>query len=815
MKTKQLLTAMALPLFFAACAQEEIVTENNASDLSSRKVVGQVTINLNEESMSRMAFVGGDTPYKWEAGDQFGACLMDEVTGDAFAPDYITPDYVNEGFWSRFTLVDYIHTNYPFTRQKEGYWTSEAVMSEGNYFFYYPFNNNLGGRRSPIKLDIPTKQVLADGAKATSALDNQLFVGYSSVQAKVGKEKETVDVTMEPLLAFPGFRLKNTGTSTVKVRKIAFHSGNETFPIQYQIKPASQGFNAWAYENWNGSAGYGTASDRRAKLVAVAYETTSAKQVSLTFGTKGKTLKSQATTLGYIMLPPMTVSEPKLYIYTDKGLGVADLKVPHVDAGTSSGDNTTNITNDRALTTIGYNDGAIVNITFDDTALDQPLALDIRTTDELVDLVYWSKDNTNASLTATLLTNEVELDPQVVTMLKNNKKINLTIEGDDKTLIIPAKSAKDAITISNLGLDVKTLKVVKGAEVNVPVLADVEKINNYGTINLIRSTTTPELYNEGTINVAGADDDWNGTVTASVGTITNKGIVNVTASYSTTIAELDNTYMGTANFIAGTTEVTEITNAWYDNGSAACKQGAMTIAKGATLDAEGTNGGTIFNEGTLKGGMENETNVDNVSWWPYTIDVPAEIQSTGVINGVLNNGLITLLNNEARVITNVSSEGEIDNTVQSPYVTKGDDEAIIAKLSGEMKASEIVAVVKGTNASKLYLNGTLTLDPEKDKDGNLVDIRVIGQQPTLEVIANGNLTIKGEGKLIFNADKSNTTYADFTINSGKTVTVKTDAIVATGDLNVDGTLLIQSGATVIVKGTTTNEDNIENYGTLM
>lgn len=805
MKTKQLLTAMALPLFFAACSQEEIVNENATNDLASRKVVGEVTINLDEESMSRMAFVGGDTPYKWETGDQFGACLMDEATEK-------TPDY-NVGFWNRFTLVDYIHTNYPFTRQKDGSWTSEAVMSEGNYFFYYPFNNNLGGRRSAIKLDIPTEQVLADGAKATSALDQQLFVGYSSVKAKVGKDKESVTLNMEPLLAFPGFRLKNTGTTTVKVRKIAFHSEGETFPIQYEVKPAKANFNAVGYETegWN-------ATKKRDAIVSVADATSKASQVSLTFGTKGKTLKSQNTTLGYIMLPPMKVAKPKLYIYTDKGLGVADLSVAHVDAGTSSGDNTTNITNDRALTSIKYNDGAIVNVTFDDTALDQPLQLDVRSTDELVDLVLWSKDNTDASLVANLLTNDVELDPQVVTMLKNNKKINLTINGSGKIFTIPANSDVNAINLSNIALNISTVEIAKGAEINVPHLANVGNIvtNSGSTINLINNVTHPYILNEGTINIVGKDTNSNGLTEASFeNKVLNKGLINVNATENTVFGELENQYMATVNFNKATTSVDEIENAFNDNGNGTYSRGLMTIAKGATLNVEeGTNNGLITNNGTLKGELVND--VVNKYWasWRY-LYVDSEIANNGVINGIVNNGLVKMITNEARIITDELSEGDIDNTVQSPYVTKADNESIIARLSGELKASEIVAVVKGTNASKLYLSGTLTLDPAKDKDGDLIDIKVVGQQPTLDVIAEGNLSIEGEGKIIFYADKGNSTFADFTVKANTTTTIKTNSTIAVGYLKGDGKLLIQSGAIVKVKyGCTIDKENVENYGTL-
>ena len=115
---------MALPLLFAACSQEELVSDNSNS-LTGRKTVQNVVINTDVPA-TRMEFGNG---YEWVAGDQFGACLMDEFTPS------------NDGnWWNDFTLVDYIQTNYPFTRQESKNWTSEAVMQEGNYFFYFPYN---------------------------------------------------------------------------------------------------------------------------------------------------------------------------------------------------------------------------------------------------------------------------------------------------------------------------------------------------------------------------------------------------------------------------------------------------------------------------------------------------------------------------------------------------------------------------------------------------------------------------------------------------------------------------------------------------
>ena len=69
MKTKTLVSAMALPLLLAACSQEEFVSQSNNQGLDGRKVVGNVTFNV-EMPETRMVVEGAK--YKWVGGDQFG-----------------------------------------------------------------------------------------------------------------------------------------------------------------------------------------------------------------------------------------------------------------------------------------------------------------------------------------------------------------------------------------------------------------------------------------------------------------------------------------------------------------------------------------------------------------------------------------------------------------------------------------------------------------------------------------------------------------------------------------------------------------------
>lgn len=835
MKTKFLLGAMALPLFIAACSQEDIVNENSLTNLGERKTV-DVTISLDEETMSRMAFVGGDTPYAWETGDQFGAALMDVPANGAAHPDY------NVGFWSRFDLVDYIHTNYPFTRQSDGNWTSEAVMSEGNYFFYYPYNSNLGGRRSALKLEIPTEQVLADGAKATSALDQQLFVGYSSVQAKIGKEKESLTLKMEPLLAFPGFRLKSSGNSTeaITIRKIAYHSGTETFPLYYEVKPATAAdeydedgnktgkkteFDAYTYENSIQSA-----ATKRANIVRIAQEGGETNQVSLTFGKNGKTLKAGQSALGYIMLPPMTKSDAKLYIYTDKGLGIVELDEPHVDAGTAP----TNIANDRALTTIAYNDNAIVNIEFDNTAFAQPFYLQVRSTDELVDLVKWSKNNTKAVLNAELIGNDIVLDPEVISVLKNSAKngwdLTLNITGNQIT--VPSNTVNDAL-LTKLNLNVNTIIVEEGADIKLPALSGkyvdenkttqtyaVELVKNYGTVELVGKTTAPDFYNAGTINISG---QWNGEYyVADVADIENWGIVNVNAdcpinTYYTgnKIAKLTNTYTGKANFNKGGTTVANITNAYYDNNYSVYKRGEIAVASGATLKGAGSNSGLIINNGTIEASLKNEAdNKDRRSNGAFTI--PSEIQNGGVVKGITNFGLVTMTSAKAHLQSANAINGYVNNNVESPYITQVTGETIFVEFTGTYKASEVAAKIKKTNSLQLRMSGVLNADPVSAADGGDDWSYIIGEQASLSVVADGDLTINGQVCFYSKNKTENTT---FTVDANTVTDVNTGAYLwlGGGKLVVNGTLNILSGAVVKanVRETDEKDGRINKYGELL
>ena len=806
---------MALPLLFAACSQEELVSDNsNSPSLAGRKTVKNVVINLNEPE-TRMAFDGKD--YTWETGNQFGACLMDEFN-----------DINTLGtWWEDFTLKDYIQTNYPFTRQENGNWTSEAVMQEGNYFFYYPYNYNLGGKRTPIRIPVPTEQYVADDQATSAVLDNQLFVGYQPIVAEEGKESESLSLTLEPLLAFPGFNLKNVGTGSLTIQRVAFAADNVEWPTELLVKPASASFDN------DGFADMETDDDRRDALKGIVSDgDEKVARITVTYGENGRELGSQEDMWVYIMVPEKSsLTNPKLYIYTNEGLGVANLDVAHKDAG--SGD-VYNITNDRALTDIVYNGNDWVYITFDNTSFGQPSDMPVSTTSDLENLVSWSQNSTQATLTANVSGDKVEISKAVYDMLNDNDKLVLNIEcanAGDATVTIPADAPANALDRVNF----KNVNIVNKA--NVTLSADLKR-TVFGTTPTVGAPA--KITNEAGITLSGNSFDLASTIVDNNGTITFKAadgkLMNVNMGNATqNQGHLNNTNKGT---------VVIATSVTVPNGGIV-NNGALTINEDAALDGRIVNGEngekdgvinvngawtTKFNSGVNYGTINvaatgsitvpsgtftNNKNLVYSKQDPYALEFQAMINNSGVISGVTNNGTIVMKSASAQLSTATNSDGEIDNTEMSAYLAAQTGETVFCKVEGTVEATELGEMLTAAKATRLDINGEINLTAMNGQT-EITDYTI----PVAAVNAVGNLKLNAAGKTIRFAGADNT--ASLTVNAGTTeIAQNTRVILRSNTSGVKaGELTVEEGATLTIAGGATliSKDNagagtVNNYGT--
>ena len=249
MKTKKiLLPGMMAALAFAACTNEEIVTMPNATpevDLSNRPLVGQVDLNFGPQSATRLA--QGDDAFNqvvWENGDKIGARIIDAPNG----LNYKDP-------FKRYNAVDgYASSNYEYTKgETDGVWRTEALLVEGNYMFYAPYNPSQG--REPLVLNFPHNQKInkIETAKVNedaimnffgNEQNQTVLVGHTFLRA-TGDTKVTP--FMEHLYAYPQISLQNAeefyalnGNDTIakelKISKIIIEDKDGQIKDKYQIQ---------------------------------------------------------------------------------------------------------------------------------------------------------------------------------------------------------------------------------------------------------------------------------------------------------------------------------------------------------------------------------------------------------------------------------------------------------------------------------------------------------------------------------------------------------------------------------------------------
>lgn len=234
MRTKYLFSAALLASVFAACTNEDLVTPT--TDAVSQKD-GRPTVNVKlgldfgNDATTRLAFDQKDG-YRFEVGDQIGALLMDEIpSSQTLRPFTNAEDWAKLSWLEKYSLTDYIHTDYPFacteaTTNGGTKWESNAKMLEGNYFFAYPYEGYSAKRQLSHSI-INQKQ---DGGTLASAMksyaDNQFFIGYAQIMEGNETKEALTKVSMTSVLGAVRFQLKNIGTRDQKVTKIVLSGKN-------------------------------------------------------------------------------------------------------------------------------------------------------------------------------------------------------------------------------------------------------------------------------------------------------------------------------------------------------------------------------------------------------------------------------------------------------------------------------------------------------------------------------------------------------------------------------------------------------------
>lgn len=531
MKVKHLLLALAIPSAFAACSQDEFVNEMQKQN-DNRPVVGAISLDFSNEN-SRWDWSSA-LGFKFDDEDIMGACLMD-VVGD-----------LSQDEWAdQYTIVDYIGTNYKYG-YKDGWTNNDAIMSEGNYFFYMPYNNELKSRAG-LPYNIPTEQYAYDEktptvANATLAWKkNQMFIGYDDI--KVGDK--TAKTNLVEAFAKPRFNVNYTGSNGVVIERIVVTDENVNFAVKGTLKPTGTLGDKYNPVSGDNTA-YQTGSSPNLAVCFQQYNKALAEYelkegeafVNPLYGNEGQFFaadKAKAPSLSLNFVPAKevtglmvvpagthTLGQVTFQIYTNKGL----VELTPTDDKLEKATEGTGITysNMNTLKAIKAGDGKkenAVTINFADADVTQPAAVTVSTTSQLESIIRWYTTGEKA-LAITATGDKVQLSKTVYDAIKGNDKLTVTFAG---TLTIPADLPNDALDLlADEGIGTVIIKgtqnlvntaaatiaygitIEKGAVLNVGAGSKTTtfsaKITNNGTLNANTGTLSASVDNYAAFNIA-------------------------------------------------------------------------------------------------------------------------------------------------------------------------------------------------------------------------------------------------------------------------------------------------------------------------
>ena len=148
MRTKHILTALAIPALLAACVADDFNEAITSGDMAQRALLSEdFKLNFGGPETRFSAGEGSGLDFSYEVGDKIGGAIIDEFS-------------FGEGGKKEFKVVPYVSTNHPFVLNEQGVWSIEHTMVEGNYLFYFPYNENNHARTAPT-YSIPVMQDLS------------------------------------------------------------------------------------------------------------------------------------------------------------------------------------------------------------------------------------------------------------------------------------------------------------------------------------------------------------------------------------------------------------------------------------------------------------------------------------------------------------------------------------------------------------------------------------------------------------------------------------------------------------------------------
>lgn len=762
MKTKHFLTALCLPLAFAACTNEDFVSESNS--LGGRKTI-DVVLTATKPSLgadTRMS-IDENNKFVWEKSvDMIGAALVDGETAG--------------------TVGDKIYINYPFTADADGNistFSGKSAMTQGLYFFYYGYQDVLD--RGGLTLGMPEQVYdasnektalqqaatfmktvspivdLAEGLKYADAQTYNLNLKFANLYTivQVDIKSSNIPTGVTPKVTKVTLDGNAGSTSTFKqdaaaAMTVIENAGVITLDKNGQIKEGEQ---TTALAELEKVIADGTIySDKQADAATDAnvgaYELKVKGDVTLD-ATKGTSL--------YILVPKGTYNNLILNVETSEGTYTK----------------TVNSTEGIELANKIQPIAAELNFAQDGTGnVILPNSFNIASTSDWTDAIKFMTDHAVGYLnkTATFtLTKDIEIESLPI--------FNLTINaGTDKTLTLKKDYTISADNAGQFTFTNVNLAVANGATLTLKAQPTniTTTIKNYGTLN-VAANLENAIENYATLNVS-ADAALTGGLTN--GQLEVKG-VNPKPEYT-----------GAVNVAKG--KALTISNTALSN-----VLGTITIADEATLHIDNiasTNGakGKIVVNGILKATTQALTNEG-------TIDNFGSLQAA-------------ITNNGGTFIIEKGSSAKAANSTITDGTVEVKDVAAFATAQANLNAQDVIY-----NFSNAKVTAKVTNAKEYDAadKAKVTDITLNGGDWTYATVAGGDTSktiaapANAEGLTLNSATLNVTAALSLDISADGNSTVKTNStatITGAVTVNKGAALTVSNGITVNNQGAVAVEE---------
>lgn len=494
MKTKMLFSAAMMTALFAACTNEDFVSNSQQFDESNegRIVVENVALNFVKggDADTRLSFDPSDGHWAWEGNETIGALLMDDVwgTSNEYLP-YENPKEWAELTWlEKYQLTNEIHTDFPFTyNAEEKKWESPAKMLEGNYFFAYPHDGYMGRRQAVHYLNNQVQEGSSEESMIESFSKNQFWVGYAQIkeaQAADENQDNIKDVYMTHVLAPIRLDISTIGTGTYHINKIQIKGTGLTSAVyldptdadyngsiegktgDYNLKSPNAWVNAdnkyFNYANllgldtdlydhtttdpeqedyvWNidDADNYVKGDALRAivKPLASTGETTYSELVI----NNAEELKADGEHVyATIYVTPIgkVTGNLTMSIFTDEGV-VRDIDLTRINEELPNGDaqDNTAITN-KPITYLTPTTSNLIEVQIDDNSFNKTATLDINNEDDLKQFITWNSKQ-NREYTATLkndITLSAGMQKMIIDARADNAESKLVVKATNNEVL--------------------------------------------------------------------------------------------------------------------------------------------------------------------------------------------------------------------------------------------------------------------------------------------------------------------------------------------------------------------------------------------